>query len=170
MNTVREQKGHTLTGPLALLIAAITGVVGVLHLAWAAGSTVPMADAAALVRAVVGRRGMTQMPSPAACLFVAGCLFAAAVLALALGGQVDLSFLPGHKWLIALGGAVVSFVFLARGIVGVLPAFERALPEQPFLRLNRLYYSPLCILIGAGFLYLTLTLPNWNWRLAEMAP
>jgi hypothetical protein len=46
-----------------------------------------------------------------------------------------------------------------------LPAFERALPEQPFLTLNRRFYSPLIILIGIGFALLTLALPHWSWRL-----
>ena len=47
-----------------------------------------------------------------------------------------------------------------------MPTFERALPEQPFLRLNRRFYSPLCVLIGLGFLGLTLAMPNWAWRIS----
>ena len=47
----------------------------------------------------------------------------------------------------------------------MLPAFEQALPEQPFLSLNRRFYSPLIFLIGVGFALLTLALPYWSWRL-----
>ena len=98
----------------------------------------------------------------AACLFVAACLFAFALLALILGREVPM---PVSKWLVAAAGAISAVLFAGRGILGVLPAFERALPEQPFLSLNRRLYSPLIFLIGIGFALLTLSLPYWTWRL-----
>ena len=36
------------------------------------------------------------------------------------------------------------------------PFWRRLTPEQPFADRDRLYYSPFCVLIGAGFLALSL--------------
>ena len=150
---------------LSLVIAVVLVLIGLVHLAWAFGSTFPYANEQALARAVVGRRGITRMPSPASCTFVSVCLFSAAAWALMLGHYMPV---PVSNWLLAPGGLALAGVFLFRGIIGVMPAFERALPEQPFLTLNRRIYSPLCVLIGLGFLALTLSLPNWTWRLSQL--
>jgi membrane-associated HD superfamily phosphohydrolase len=148
---------------LSILLSGVLAIVGLLHLAWAFGSTFPYANQQALARAVVGRRGITRMPSMTASAFVAFCLMAAAVWALLLGRVIAV---PVSDWLVAPGGLALAGVFLFRGVIGVMPTFERALPEQPFLRLNRRFYSPLCVLIGLGFLGLALAMPNWTWRLS----
>ena len=147
---------------IAVILAAVLTILGLFHTLWAVRIPFPAANEQNLVRMVVGRRGMTRMPSAGACLFVAVCLFAAAVLALMLGRVVPM---PVSKWLVAFAGAGAAFIFMGRGIVGILPAFERAAPEQPFLTLNRRIYSPLSFLIGVGFVLLTLSLPFWRWRL-----
>ena len=147
---------------IAITLAAVLATVGLLHALWGIGVTFPAANEQQLARMVVGKRGITKMPSMAACLFVAVCLFVSAALALVLGRLVPM---PTSKWLVAFAGAGAAFVFLGRGIVGILPAFERAAPEQPFLSLNRRFYSPLIFLIGVGFALLTLSLPYWTWRL-----
>ncbi|MEH6412020.1 MAG: DUF3995 domain-containing protein [Hyphomonas sp.] len=146
---------------LSILLSGVMGITGLVHLAWAFGSTFPYANEQALARAVVGRRGITRMPPMAASAFVALCLFGASLWALLLGRLVEA---PVSDWLIAPGGLVLAAVFLLRGVIGILPTFEQALPEQPFLRLNRLFYSPLCLLIGMAFVGLTLMMPNWSWR------
>ncbi len=144
-------------------LAAVLGIMGLLHLAWAAGVHFPFASEEKLARAVVGRRGVTRLPSRAATAFVGLLLIAAGVAAWLMSGASDR--LPGSKYVLAPVGLFLAFVFLARGIVGVLPAFERSLPEQPFLTLNRRLYSPLCLAIGLAFLLMTASLPNWAWRL-----
>jgi len=48
----------------------------------------------------------------------------------------------------------LALVFLGRGVEGYLPAMAKA--EQPFPQLNRRYYSPLCLVLGLGFLVLVL--------------
>jgi hypothetical protein len=146
---------------LSILLSAVLGIAGLVHLAWAFGSTFPCANEQELARAVVGRRGITRMPSAAASAFVALCLLGASLWALLLGRLVEA---PVSDWLIAPGGLVLASVFLLRGVTGILPTFEQALPEQPFLRLNRLFYSPLCLLIGVTLVGLTMMMPNWSWR------
>lgn len=148
---------------LSGLLSGLLGMTGLVHLAWALGSTFPCANEQALARAVIGRRGITRMPSMAASAFVALCLLAASLWALLLGRLVEA---PVSDWLIAPGGLVLGALFLLRGVIGVLPTFEQALPEQPFLRLNRIFYSPLCVFIGFAFFGLTLMMPNWSWRLS----
>ena len=150
---------------LSPALALVLACVGLLHLMWAMRVHFPYASEQSLARAVVGRRGITKMPSPTACLIVSILLFGAAAWALLLGGYVALPF---SKWLTAPIGLVIGAVFLMRAIFGITPAFERGAPEQPFLSLNRKLYSPLCFLIGLGFVILVLSLPNWSWRLSEM--
>jgi len=147
---------------LSVVLAGILSIAGLMHALWGFGVTFPAANEQQLARMVVGKRGITKMPSMTACLFVAASLFAFAFLALVLGQHVHL---PVSKWLVAAAGAGSAVIFTGRGIVGVLPAFEQALPEQPFLSLNRRFYSPLIFLIGVGFALLTLALPYWSWRL-----
>ena len=147
---------------LSIVVAGILAIAGLLHALWGVGVTFPAANEQQLARMVVGRRGITRMPSMASCLFVAVSLFAFAFLALVLGRHVAV---PVSKWLVAGAGAMAAVIFVGRGILGVLPAFEQALPEQPFLSLNRRFYSPLIFLIGVGFALLTLALPYWSWRL-----
>lgn len=151
-----------LANAIALSLALILSVTGVLHALWGFGVTFPAATEQQLARMVVGKRGITKMPSMTACLFVAVSLFGFAVLALVLGRVISV---PVSKWLVAAAGAGAALIFLGRGVLGVLPTFEQALPEQPFLRLNRRFYSPLIFLIGVGFALLTLSLPYWSWRL-----
>ncbi|HPF23901.1 MAG TPA: DUF3995 domain-containing protein [Hyphomonas sp.] len=151
-----------LANAIALSLAFILSVTGLLHALWGFGVTFPAANEQQLARMVVGKRGITKMPSMTACLFVAVSLFGFAVLALVLGRVISV---PVSKWLVAAAGAGAALIFLGRGVLGVLPTFEQALPEQPFLRLNRRFYSPLIFLIGVGFALLTLSLPYWSWRL-----
>jgi len=147
------------------ILTGVLTLLGVLHLIWALGSHFPCANEQALARAVIGRRGITKMPSPMACAFVAFWLFAAAVWAALLGGLISNPLQAGvSKWGMTILGLLAGLVFLGRGIIGILPAFERASPELPFLKLNRRIYSPLCLLIGMGFMILVFSIPNWTWR------
>ena len=147
---------------LALVLVAAS----LLYLLWAAGVTFPFASEQALARALIGRRGITRLPSRAAFLYLAVLLIAAALAAFLLGGYSQA--VPQSKPFLAPVGLLLALVFLGRGVAGVLPAFERAAPEQPYLSLNRRIYSPLCFAAGLGFLFLTLALPNWSARLSQM--
>ncbi|MBI1399320.1 DUF3995 domain-containing protein [Hyphomonas sp.] len=137
-----------------------------LYLLWAAGLTFPFANEQALARSIIGRRGITRVPSRLSFLYICVLLLFAALAAFLMGGFSEQ--VPRAKPYLVPVGLLLTFVFLGRGIVGVLPAFERAAPEQPYLSLNRRIYSPLCALVGIGFLFLTLALPNWSWRLSQL--
>ena len=85
---------------LSILLSGVLAMAGLIHLAWALGSTFPYANEQALARAVVGRRGITRMPSMAASAFVASCLLGAAGWALLLDRMLSL---PVSDWLVAPG-------------------------------------------------------------------
>jgi len=147
-------------------LAMVLVAAGLLYLLWAAGVTFPFASEQALARSLIGRRGITRVPSRAAFVYLAVLLIAAALAAFLLGDYSEA--VPQSKPFLAPVGLLLALVFLGRGVAGVLPAFERAAPEQPYLSLNRRIYSPLCFAAGLGFLFLTLALPNWSARLSQM--
>jgi hypothetical protein len=70
--------------------------------------------------------------------------------------------LAGLAWaivglpLMIAGSAILTALFLTRGVAGYVPAWRRLYPVQPFARLDRTLYSPLCLVLGTGFLALTL--------------
>ncbi len=131
---------------LVLLVTAL------LHIAWAFGATWPARDEQALVNAALGVEGASRMPSRGLTLVVAGGMIAAAVIALWGVGVVSL---PLPDWICTAGLATLTAIFLLRGIVTYLPV---PMPVgQPFYRLNRLYYSPLILAIGVGYLALLIT-------------
>lgn len=136
---------------LALLLAVLLLAIAALHLAWAAGSSFPAASERELVRMVVGFKGQEHMPPPAAAVLVAAALAFSAYVGLALA---SLSAWPLWDWSLTSLGMILAFVFLARGVAAYLPAWRARVPQQPFARLDRRYYGPLCLVIGAGFILL----------------
>ncbi len=137
---------------VAGLIFVVLLVTALLHIAWAFGVTWPARDEQALVNAALGVEGASKMPSRGLTLAVAGGMIAAAVIAL-WGANVFSLPLPG--WICTMGLATLTAIFLLRGIVTYLPV---PIPVvQPFYRLNRLYYSPLIVAIGVGYLALLIT-------------
>lgn len=151
---------------LGTVLAIALGSLGFLHLLWAVGVSFPFSNQQSLARSVVGRRGITRLPSHTSVALLGVLLLCGAAAAIIMGHFHDV--FPTLKYLLVPVGLFLSAIFFLRGVVGVLPAFERATPEQPYLTLNRRLYSPLCVLIGLGFLTLTFTLPNWSWQLQRL--
>ena len=136
----------SLTGAAAALLTAILAGIAALHALWGLGATFPAAHARSLALLVVGR---PLLPPPAACFMVAAFVGALALLpALALG------WIAAPSWPARLAGWACwagAALFLARGVGGYLPAFERMFPLEPFHSLNRIAYSPLCLLLALLF-------------------
>ncbi len=136
-----------------LLPAIILLPIAVLHVYWGFGGVWPGSDTQSLARMVVGRRGIRQMPGLLPCLLAALGIGAFAILPLAMIGVVPL---PLPDWIIMIllvGGTVV---FLCRGLITYTGLLDGRFPEQPFFRLNRLFYSPLCLFLGVNYLLLSL--------------
>lgn len=123
-------------------------VIAVIHALWGAKVWWPIADETTLARTVVGQTGIEKMPPSLSCFLVAGAL---AVGALAPWAALDFFPLPETvgvfgRYLVAAFAAV----FLLRGLAGYSGLFSRHFSEEPFRSLDRRFYSPLCLVFGAG--------------------
>jgi hypothetical protein len=132
-----------IAGPLLFLVLL---AIAALHLAWARGVVWPAQDEPGLVAMVIGMEGIGRLPPKKLTYLVAVTLAFGAVTALLLAFDV---VLPGN----ALGyvGAGFAAVFVLRGVLGYLPPWRKRHPLEPFATLDRIIYSPACILLGEGF-------------------
>lgn len=122
--------------------------VALAHTLWTFGRTWPIRDEKLLAQTVVGTADIERMPPRLASFAVAIVTFATGLFALALAdhdsGGIGLSLLA----------IPVAAIFLARGVVGYT-AWWKARTPQPNFRLNDArVYSPLCLLLGVGFIVL----------------
>ena len=129
-----------------LLLSAIAGI----HVAWGTGVRWPRKTEAELVTTVIGHWS-DRMPTPNQCYLAALAIFIPGAIALMLAGLVQTALPP---LLVAFAGAGAAAGFAGRGIAGYVPAWRALHPREPFASLDRHYYSPLCLLLAAGFVVL----------------
>ncbi|MHB1500632.1 MAG: DUF3995 domain-containing protein [Candidatus Dormibacteria bacterium] len=125
----------------SLSASIVLAWLSALHLSWAAGSTWPATDESRLADCVVG---LPQMPSRRACLVVGAGLGLAAAAVSGGGGT--------HR-LARVARATIASAFIVRGAAGVTGNTNRLVswkPSSHFAALDRRYYGPLCVLIGAA--------------------
>lgn len=137
---------------LALLLSAIAG----LHAYWGRGGLWPALSEDELVATVIGNARARRMPSPGLSLLVALAIALTAIWPLLL---VQMPGVAAMRPFIFLCGLAIMAVFLLRGVAGFLPAWRRLHPREPFASYDRRYYSPLCLLIAAGYAVLLLQGP-----------
>lgn len=144
---------------LPLFLSGVFLFLAGLHVYWARGGFWPGTDARSFLEHVVGASPSGATPSPAACLAVAFLLSVAACIPLVLVGWLRLPYatLPiANTPLVQLAAYVCGGVLLLRGLFGYVDHRVRpAIRKTPFFRLNRVLYSPLCLLIGSAMLYLS---------------
>ncbi|HJU32523.1 MAG TPA: DUF3995 domain-containing protein [Hyphomicrobiaceae bacterium] len=142
---------------IAIVLSVVMACIALLHAYWGLGGIWPASSAERLARAAVGTPGIRKMPGTAACLAVAALL-----LAVASWPSFALRLVPEAwpHWLTLLAGLGIAGVFLGRGLAGYTTAWRRRFSEQPFARLDRIVYSPLCLALGAGFIVLLLRGPQ----------
>lgn len=138
---------------LTYITAFILLIIALLHMLWGVDVYWPAKDETSLARAVVGAKGITQMPNVWACSFVVIALLIGTVIVLRLGGVlgggvIGMKALP--LWVFQLAGLGLALVFLSRGIVGFTAFWQAITPEEPFRTLNRQFYSPLCLALGVA--------------------
>lgn len=142
----------------SLLLFATLTLIAALHVYWAFGGLWPASTERELIDTVVGAAHMTSMPSTASTLVVAVLIMLAALTALAAGGVIRI--IPA--WLTRLFAMGIGSVFLARGVAGYFFEVVAWTPVEPFATLNALFYSPLCLLLGALFFLLLFFRPKPN--------
>jgi hypothetical protein len=121
----------------------LLGLAG-LHVAWARGSSWPASDRDALADLMAGRTG-GSVPPPAACLAVATLLTSASGL---VAGRPRR--LPRLRRAGAVGVAAVLGVRGACGMAGRTDLVSPGSTSPRFRRLDRRYYSPLCLFLAAA--------------------
>lgn len=128
---------------------AVLAATTALHVYWGLGGLWPASSEPELVRMVVGLE-TDRMPARGATLAVAALIFASGTFGLMRGvlGWDSLVF-------VRLPLAIVAAVFLLRGAATYVPGLQ-PFAAEPFARLNALYFSPLILLLGVCFAYLTL--------------
>ena len=134
---------------IASIVFVILLAVGLAHLLWSVGSRWPIKDPELLAKTVIGRPGITRVPRLIS-LVIAIVTLAAGVFALSLADHD-----AGAWWLTAIG-VILAAVFLGRGAFGYTAAFRSRYSLEPFVTNNRRVYSPLCLIVGAGFLILVI--------------
>ncbi len=138
---------------VSILIFITLSIVALIHAYWAFGGHWPGHDEQSLVRSVVGTKGLTTMPPFWLTMIVVPLIFIAGLFPLFWIGILPW-FLPSI--LLSLGMFVVTSVFLLRGLFSYTPMARNMGFEEPFNTLDKKYYAPLCLVIGAGFTFLLL--------------
>jgi hypothetical protein len=128
---------------LAVALCAVMSAVALVHFNWGRGSHWPAASEEALARAAVGD-GRRRMPPPAACFAVAALVQAMALWPLVCLGHV-------HEVWANQVSAIIAGLLVARGVGGFTPRWRAFFYDEPFTKLDRRYYSPLCIVLGLGY-------------------
>lgn len=126
-------------------------VLSVLHAWWGMGGLWPGRDERHLVGLVVGRTRSMRMPGFVASMLVAFALLASAVLVALRTHALTVDLGAPGLWLVRTGFWIACGVFALRGLAGFIPSIFAYAAGTPFERLNRRFYSPLCLLIAAGF-------------------
>jgi Protein of unknown function (DUF3995) len=140
----------TLIGyPLILILLVLAG----LHLYWGMGGFWPGTNEASLVEHVVGRTADMKAPPLFLCLVVAICLMSVACFVFL---QTSASLVPRSLEIFPrLGLYGAAAVFFVRGLAGYMPKIFDYAKGTPFYDLNLIFYSPLCIVIGATIIALS---------------
>ena len=134
---------------LAVALCLVLIGIAAVHAYWGLGGHWPARDGPGLAEMAIGKTAGGRMPPPAACFAVAAAILVGVGL-IALVSFTDLQ--DPLKLPIQLAYGVFAAVFLLRGAAGYVPAIWRRSAGTAFVRLNTRYYSPLCLLIGAGLI------------------
>lgn len=139
-----------MTTGIASIVFVLLLAVSMAHFMWAIGRKWPVKDEKRLAQTVVGFKGVERMPPKLMSFAVSVMALAAGIIGLSLADK-----LSGGWWLDALG-ILFGLVFLARGVLGYTAYWAALTPEEPFRTLDRKNYSPLCLVLGLGFLTLVI--------------
>jgi hypothetical protein len=134
---------------VASIVFVILLTVALAHLLWAMGSRWPVKDPELLARTVIGRPGVTRVPRLAS-LVIAVLVLSAGIVALSLDDH------DAGDWWLTVAGVVLAAVFLGRGALGYTAGWRARFSLEPFASNDRRVYSPLCLIVGAGFLILVI--------------
>ena len=139
---------------IAIVLCVVLASIALLHAYWALGGLWPGADEADLARRVTGEPRRTRLPPAWLTWAVAGAVAVAALWPLFAVGLVHLP--APHALVLGVAG-LIGLVFLLRGVAGFTPAWRRRHAAEPFARRDRHLFSPLCLILAAGYATLVLS-------------
>jgi len=143
----------------AFLVVSAFAAIALIHVYWAFGGSLGKEAAVPRAPAALGSDPSTPrpaafVPTRAATLAVAAMLMLVAVLVGLQAGWLGSSL--QHVFLrIAIGGVAAVMFLRAVGDLRLVGFFKRA-SDTRFARLDTWFYSPLCIVLGAGLLAVAL--------------
>jgi hypothetical protein len=124
--------------PLTLTLVLVA--IGVLHLIWAF-SPWPLGDKVTFTKRVVGNDS-GEMPPAMLSALVGLAMMAGGVLTLMVNDSIPVI---GPEWLRTVGIYGLAMTLLGRGLGGY---FMNTGATVEFQRLNTVFYSPLCVVLG----------------------
>jgi hypothetical protein len=131
---------------VAQIITVVISLLGLIHLYWAFGTR---HSYAATVPEIDGRRAFS--PSRSATIAVAFALFIAAALVAISGRLLEAPFPPSF---VRVPTILLGILLVARAIGDFrLLGFFKQKNRSRFARLDTMLYSPLCLALGCGVLY-----------------
>ncbi len=134
-------------------IFVVLAAVSALHIGWAFGMAWPAKTRTDLPAMVVGIPEGSPMPPAWLTLAVAIAILALGAAALWGAGVVFAAAFGAYRpWAML----AIAAVFALRGVATYLPFGPLQASVQPFRRLDRRYFAPLCLLLAAGYVALYL--------------
>lgn len=137
-----------MTQIVSLTIFTTLSIISLIHVYWAFGGKKGVNLAIPLID---GTKAFT--PGAIVTLLVAAALALFAILSLILIDVVHVFKIPADyiKW----GGIIVGSIFILRSIGDFnMVGFSKKRKQGQFATLDSWLYSPLCLLLGAGYFYL----------------
>ncbi|MBK8008592.1 MAG: DUF3995 domain-containing protein [Rhizobiales bacterium] len=138
---------------LGVMMFTLLLSIGVLHIVWGFGVVWPAKNGKQLVSWVVGARGIHAMPPLPQCLIAGIGIIFFGIIALLLGNAVASPLSP--EWVNMLG-MLSALIFAGRGVAGYFPSWRRRFPQEPFATFDRYSFSPLCLVLAAGYVALVI--------------
>ncbi|MEM9234803.1 MAG: DUF3995 domain-containing protein [Pseudomonadota bacterium] len=136
---------------LSAALAVLLAVIAALHAYWGLGGLWPGATERELIDTVIGDPTFAAMPPLWMCFAVTGALLISAGIAV-VSGRARGGLLRWGLIVLTLGIAAVFALRGGAGIAVALGIVEMSPPlSEPFATLDAYFYSPLCLLLGAGF-------------------
>lgn len=128
---------------IEVAISTILALIATIHILWGIGLWFPIRDENELVRAVIGVKGAERMPGPIPCALVA-----AGLIIVIMTVWTSPSVLRN---IILISAGLIFFI---RGAATYTKKWRRLTPQEPFAKLDRAYYGPLCLILGLGMFVL----------------
>ncbi|QUJ70217.1 DUF3995 domain-containing protein (plasmid) [Photobacterium sp. GJ3] len=134
---------------ISIFMAACLMLVSLIHVYWAFGGRKGIFNA---IPVEGGERSFT--PGAFITFVVAFGLFLFSILSLSLVGMIQLPRFVTHY--LSAAGFIVSGIFFLRSLGDFrLVGFSKKVKGSAFATWDSWVYSPLCLLLGAGYFYLS---------------